>query len=89
MTVEKPSWGFTRLQDVLKNLGIKTSRGTNTNNLKERGTDLAYRTSWMTRVKAYLEALAVSDLLTKETWTLRASVTYYLFFVIELNTRRA
>jgi transposase InsO family protein len=80
------------LQGALKNLGLKVSRGTVANVLKENGIegapDRGARTPWNTFLKAHWEALAASDFLTTEVWTKRGLVTYYIFFVIELSTRR-
>ena len=92
MAKENMSWGYTRLQGALKNLGLKVSRGTVANVLKENGIEGApergSRTPWKTFLKAHWEVLAASDFLTTEVWTRGGLVTYYIFFVIELKTRR-
>ena len=89
---ENLTWGYTRLQGALKNLGFKVSRGTVANVLKENGIEGApergSRTPWKTFLKAHWEVLAASDFLTTEVWTKGGLVTYYIFFVIELKTRR-
>jgi putative transposase len=92
MATENLTWGYTRLQGALKNLGFKVSRGTVANVLKENGIegapDRGARTPWKTFLKAHWEVLAASDFLTTEVWTKGGLVTYYIFFVIELKTRR-
>jgi putative transposase len=54
---ENLSWGYTRLQGALKNLGLKVSRGTVANVLKENGIegapDRGARTPWKTFLKAH------------------------------------
>jgi hypothetical protein len=75
MARENPTWGYTRLQGALKNLGFKVSRGTVANVLKENGIegapDRGSRTPWKTFLKAHWEVLAASDFLTTEVWTKR------------------
>jgi len=73
MATENLTWGYTRLQGALKNLGFKVSRGTVANVLKENGIegapDRGARTPWKTFLKAHWEVLAASDFLTTEVWT--------------------
>ena len=42
---------------------------------------------WKIFLKAHWEVLAASDFLTTEVWTKGGLITYYIFFVIELNSR--
>jgi transposase InsO family protein len=92
MATENLSWGYTRLQGALRNLGVTVSRGTVANVLKENGIEGApergTRTPWKTFLKAHWEVLAASDFLTTEVWTRGGLVTYYIFFVIELSSRK-
>ena len=92
MAKENLSWGYTRVQGALKNLGLKISRGTIANVMKEHGLegapDRAKRMPWRSFLKAHWEVLAASDFLTTEVWTKGGLVTYYIFFVIELKSRR-
>jgi hypothetical protein len=50
--------------------------------------DREARTPWKTFLKAHWEILAASDFLTTEEWTKGGLGTYYIFFVIELSTRK-
>ncbi len=88
---ENPSWGYTRLQGALSNLGYKVGRGTIANILAEHGIDPAplrgKRTTWSTFLKAHWKILAASDFFTVEVWRLNGLTTYYILFVIELSTR--
>jgi hypothetical protein len=61
MARENPTWGYTQLQGALKNLGLRVSRGTVANVLKESGIegapDRGARTPWKTFLKAHWEVL--------------------------------
>lgn len=89
---ENLTWGYTRILGGLKNLGMKTSRGTVANVLSENGIvpapERGSKTPWKTFLKAHWDVLAASDFLTTEVWTKGGLVTYYVFFVIELKTRK-
>jgi transposase InsO family protein len=90
MATENPSWGYTRLQGALKNLGHRVSRSTIATILKQH--DVPPRderpTPWRAFLKAHWNALIAADLFTTEVWTARGLVTYYTLFVIELHSRR-
>src|SRR6202171_462420 len=91
MAQENPSWGYTRIQGALANLGHRVGRGTVANVLKRNGIEpsreRSKRTTWSTFLKAHWEVLAASDFLTVEVWTGRGLVTHYLLFVISLTDR--
>ena len=44
--------------------------------------------TWSRFLKAHWDVLAAADFFTVEVWGLRGLVTFYVFFVIELATRR-
>ena len=92
MALENTSWGYTRIQGALANLGHRISRGTVANILSEHGIDPAPergpRTTWKTFLQAHWETLAATDFFTVEVSTWRGLVTYYVLIVIELSTRR-
>jgi hypothetical protein len=44
--------------------------------------------SWRTFLAAHWEAIAAADFFTTEVWTVHGLVTYYMLFVIELESRR-
>jgi hypothetical protein len=46
------------------------------------------RTTWSQFLKAHWSVLAAADFFTVEIWGPRGLVTFYVFFVIELATRR-
>jgi putative transposase len=92
MAQENPRWGYTRIQGALQNLGHRVGRTTISNIFKKNGIDPApergKRTTWSHFLKAHWNVLAAADFFTVEVWAPRGLVTFYVFFVIELATRR-
>ena len=93
MARENPRWGYTRIQGALKNVGHRVCRTTIANIMRENGIDPApergKRMTWSQFLKAHWNVLAAADFFTVEVWTLtRGLVTYYVFFAIQLRTRR-
>src|ERR1700704_6623626 len=91
MALDNSSWGYTRIQGALANLGHKVGRGTVANVLSRNGIEPApersKRTRWSTFLKAHWKVLSASDFLTVEVWTGRGLVTHYLLFCISLADR--
>jgi len=89
---ENRGWGYTRIQGALQNVGHRVGRTTISNIFKENGIDPApergKRTRWSQFLKAHWSVLAAADFFTVEVWGPRGLVTFYVFFVIELSTRR-
>ncbi len=89
---EAPSWGYSRIQGALANLGHRVARTTVAKILNQHGIDPAPERGkhmpWSTFLKAHWECLAATDFFTIEVWGLRGLVTFYLLIVIELSTRR-
>lgn len=90
MATENPTWGYTRIQGALKNVGHRVARSTVAAILKEQGIPPsgARSTSWQTFVRAHWRAIVAADFFTTEVWTSRGLVTMYTVFVIELHSRR-
>jgi len=76
MATENPSWGYTRIQGALANLGHRVGRGTVANVFKRNGIEPAPQrgkhSSWATFLKAHWEVLAAGDFLSVEVWTEKA-----------------
>jgi putative transposase len=89
MATDNPSWGYTRIQGALKNLGHRVARSTIATILKQQGIPPSGErpTSWQTFLRAHWGALVAADFFTTEVWTVRGLVTYYTVFVIELQSR--
>jgi hypothetical protein len=90
MAMENPTWGYTRIQGALKNMGHRVARSTIATILKVEGLPPSGErpTSWRTFLRAHWPALVAADFFTTEVWTARGLVTYYTVFVIELRSRR-
>jgi transposase InsO family protein len=90
MATDNPSWGYTRIQGALKNVGHRVARSTIAGILKDEGIPPSRErpTAWRTFLRAHWNALVAADFFTTEVWTVRGLVTYYTLFVIELESRR-
>jgi hypothetical protein len=92
MASENSSWGYTRIQGAMRNLGHKLGRGTIRGILKDHGIEPAPERGkgmpWSVFLKAHWKGLAAWDFFTVEVWSWRGLMTHYVLFVIELATRR-
>src|SRR4030095_4071035 len=90
MAGENPTWGYTRIQGALKNVGHRVGRSTIARMMKAAGMPPVPErpTAWQTFLRAHWGAIAGADFFTTEVWTWRGLVTYYTVFVIDLATRR-
>jgi len=90
MAAENPTWGYTRMQGALKNVGHHVGRSTIRRILKAAALPPVPQrpTSWHTFLKAHWGAIAGADFFTTEVWTLQGLLTYYTVFVIDLASRR-
>ena len=87
---ENPTWGYTRIQGAVKNVGHRVGRSTIARMLKAAGVPPVpdRPTSWQTFLRAHWGAIAGADFFTTEVWTWRGLVTFYTVFVIDLASRR-
>ena len=90
MAEENPTWGYTRIQGALKNVGHRVGRSTIARILRAHGIPPVPErpTSWQTFLRAHWGEIAGADFFTTEVWTWRGLVTFYTVFVIELASRR-
>ena len=90
MATENPTWGYTRIQGALSNVGHRVGRSTIRRILKAAGLPPVPQrpTLWQTFLRAHWGAIAGADFFTTEVWTWRGLVTYYTVFVIDLASRR-
>src|SRR5450631_4904388 len=79
MALENRSWGYTRIQGAMANLGHEVARGTIANILREYGIDPAPERDkhmrWSTFLRAHRECLVATDFLNVEVCTIRGLVT--------------
>ena len=90
MAKENPTWGYTRIQGALKNVGHRVGRSTIRRVLKAAGLPPVPQrpTSWQTFLKAHWGIIAGAHFFTTVVWTWRGLVTYYTVFVIDLASRQ-
>src|SRR5712691_9818728 len=90
MANENATWGYTRMQGALKNVGHRVGRSTIARILKAHGIPPVPErpTSWQTFLRAHWGAIAGADFFTTEVWTWRGLVTYYTVFVVDVASRR-
>ena len=89
---DNPRWGYDRIQGALANLGHKLAPNTVKRILKDHGLEPAPvrrgKTTWSQFLSAHWATLAAADFFTTEIWTPVGLVTFYVFFVLRLDTRR-
>jgi putative transposase len=92
MANENPSWGYTRIRGALANLGHEVGRNTIKRILLDYGIEPApernRRTPWKTFLQAHWQTVAAADLFTVEVLSWKGITRYFVFFVIELESRR-
>ena len=90
MATDNPSWGYTRIEGALKNVGHRVARSTISRILKAEGMPPSGErpTTSRTFLSAHWPALVAADFFTTEVCTVRGLVTFYTVFVIELQSRR-
>jgi putative transposase len=90
MATENPTWGYTRIQGALKNLGHRVGRSTIARILRVAGIPPSRQRpmTWRTFVRAHWPVLVAADFFTTEVWTVRGLVTYYTAFVLDVQSRR-
>lgn len=92
MADQNRSWGYTRIQGALANLGHVVGRGTIAGILKGVGVEPAPErgkgTSWAEFLRVHWEVLGAADFFTAELWSWGRLTRYHVFFVIRLATRR-
>ena len=91
MAEENRSWGYTRIQGTLANLGHEIGRGTIADVLKKAGLEPApereKKTTWAEFLRAQWDVMGATDFFTIEVWTLSGLMRYHVLFVIRLSTR--
>lgn len=92
MARENSGWGYDRIAGALANLGHEISDQTVGNILRRHGIAPAPKrsqtTTWKDFIASHMAVLAGTDFFTAEVLTWRGLATYYVLFVIQLETRR-
>jgi len=91
MAKENRGWGYDRIAGALAELGYNISDQTVGNILKRRGVppapDRQKTTTWKEFIRSHMSVLWGTDFFSTEVWTLGGLVTFYVLFLIELDTR--
>lgn len=89
--LENPRWGAKRIAGMLNHLGIKVCTQTVVNVLKRHGIrpgpGKGSGMTWNEFIAVHKALIVATDFFTAEVLTLRGLVTYYILFLIDLNTR--
>jgi transposase InsO family protein len=92
MANENPNWGYTRIRDALRHIGHELARNTVKRILLNNGIEPApernRKTSWKAFVKAHIGEIAAADFFAVEVLTLVGLVRHFVFFVIDIESRR-
>jgi putative transposase len=92
MARENSGWGYDRIAGALANLGHCFSDQTVGNVLRRHGIASAPKrsqiTAWKDFIAAHRAVLSGMDFLTAEVLTWRGPRTYYVLFLVQLETRR-
>lgn len=84
-------WGYTRILGELKKLGVKVSRSTVVNILKEAGLNPSperKKGTWADFVKRHKDTLWASDFVGVKSFTTSGIVDLYILFFLHIGTRR-
>jgi hypothetical protein len=91
MAKENRSWGYARITGALAHLGYDISDQTVGNILKRRGLLSAPErkkpSTWKEFIRMHMDVLWATDFFSTEVWTLGGLVTFYVLFLIKLDTR--
>jgi hypothetical protein len=92
MARENGGWGYDRIAGALQNLGHDISDQTVGNILRRFGIAPAPKRreqmNWADFIRSHMAVLAGIDFFTIEVLTWRGLVTYYVLFLLHLETRR-
>ncbi len=84
-------WGYTRILGELKKLGVRVSRNTVANILRQSGFEPRPRRgdgTWDEFVRRHAATLWACDFFSKKVWTLGGLVDVFVLFFINVGTRR-
>jgi transposase InsO family protein len=92
MARENSGWGYDRIAGALAHLGHEVSDQTVGNVLRRHGIAPAPKrsqtTTWKDFIASHMAVMSGMDFFTAEVLTWRGLATYYVLFVIKLETRR-
>lgn len=84
-------WGYTKIRDALRGVGVSIGRTTVVNYLAEIGMvpapERTRKRTWKQFLTIHLETLYACDFFSVEALGITGTVRYMVFFVIEIKTR--
>ena len=84
-------WGYKKIQGELKKLGIEISKTSVANIVRRNGLPPSpdrKGLTWREFLSRHAEVFLCADLLTKEIWTFKGLQRAFVFFVLDLQTRK-
>ena len=92
LTKENRSWGYTRIQGALANLGYTIGRTTIADILRRHGIEPApernRKTTWKEFLRRHWTQIIAADFFTVEVWTCTGLKRFIVLFFIDLSSRR-
>jgi len=92
MAQENPTWGYGHIHGELKGLGYDVSWQTVRRVMLDHGLipdpDRPYKTTWKEFLQRHWESLSACDFFSVEAWGLKGLVRYFVYFVVDISTRR-
>ena len=92
MAKANAGWGYTKVRNALRHLGHEIARNTVKRILLDHGIEPApernRRTSWKAFIRAHLGEIAAADFFSVDVFSLTGLVRYFVFFAIDIETRR-
>jgi hypothetical protein len=87
MASENDTWGYTRIQGAMKNLGHRVGRSTIARILKAHGIPPSRQRpmTWRTFVRAHWPAPRAADSFMSEVWRFQRFVTFYTALIAQLH----
>ena len=86
-----PNWGYTKIRDALRGVGVQVGRTTIADILRKAGLEPAperdKKRTWQQFIRTHWDTLYACDFFAVETLGLFGTVRHLVFFVIELRTR--
>lgn len=89
---DNPAWGYNKIMGALANLNHVVSDTTVARILENHGIspapDRIKKTTWKQFIKSHKHVLLATDFFTTEIWNKFGIATYYVLFVIHIETRK-
>lgn len=92
MAQDNPTWGYGHIHGELKGLGYDVSWQTVRRVMLDHDLipdpDRPYKTTWKEFLQSHYQSLAACDFFTVEAWTPKGLVRFFVFFAVDIASRR-